>query len=273
MAPNEERYSLYGGREGYARLVLLARDRWPETHALLDRAGVGAGMRCLDVGCGGGEVSLKIAEMVQPGGSVVGIDMDEVKLALGRAEAGARGIVNAEFRSGNANAWEERGAYDVVFTRFLLQHLRDPTDLLRRMWAAVRPGGRLVVEDADHEGWCSDPSNAAFEFQVRMLREVIEAGGGDPAVGRKLLRLFRDAGIPAPELSVVQPIRRGGPAAAMPVLTLRATRDSILAGGLATAEEVDAALADLAAFTEDPNTLISGPRIFQMWTRRDPAAP
>ena len=86
-----ERYVIRGGKEGYERLLLLARERWPDTAALFKRAGLSPGMRCIDLGCGGGEVTLEIARLVDPGGSVTGVDMDEIKLSLARREAvGAR---------------------------------------------------------------------------------------------------------------------------------------------------------------------------------------
>jgi ubiquinone/menaquinone biosynthesis C-methylase UbiE len=72
-----ERYVIRGGREGYKRLQLLARARWPDTSDLFERVGIQPGMRCLDVGCGGGEVTFEIARMIGPEGSVVGIDIDE----------------------------------------------------------------------------------------------------------------------------------------------------------------------------------------------------
>ena len=75
-----------GGREGYERLLVLARERWPDTAALFDRAGLAPGMHCVDLGCGGGQVTLEMARLVAPGGSVTGVDMDEVKLDLARRE-------------------------------------------------------------------------------------------------------------------------------------------------------------------------------------------
>lgn len=47
------RYVIRGGRAGYDRLLLLARESWPDTAALFSRAGIGAGMTCVDLGCGG----------------------------------------------------------------------------------------------------------------------------------------------------------------------------------------------------------------------------
>ena len=63
------------------------------TAALLDAAGVREGMRCLDLGCGGGDVTLALARLVGPSGVVVGIDMDAVKIELAqqdRARPGRR---------------------------------------------------------------------------------------------------------------------------------------------------------------------------------------
>lgn len=104
-------------------------------------------MRCLDLCCGGGQVTLEIARLVAPAGSAVGVDMDEIKLALARQTAADDGLVNVEFRQLDVGQWDEPDSYDAVYSRFLLQHLDAPVDLLRRMWAAVRPRGVLIVEE------------------------------------------------------------------------------------------------------------------------------
>jgi ubiquinone/menaquinone biosynthesis C-methylase UbiE len=98
-----ERYVIRGGQAGYERLLLLARDRWPDTAALFARAGLSPGMTCVDLGCGGGEVTFEIARLVAPRGSAVGVDMDEIKLDLARQAAAARGLGNVEFRALNVN--------------------------------------------------------------------------------------------------------------------------------------------------------------------------
>ena len=185
-----------GGQAGYERLLLLARDRWPDTAALFARAGLSPGMACVDLGCGGGEVTFEMARLVAPGGSAVGVDMDEIKLDLGRQAATARGLGHVEFRALNVNDWDEPGGYDAVFCRFLLQHLSRPADLLRRMWAAVRPGGVIIVEDADFDGLCCHPPLEAFDFFRRIYGEVLERRGGDHEAGRKLYEWFLAAGIP-----------------------------------------------------------------------------
>jgi SAM-dependent methyltransferase len=265
-------YAIRGGRPGYDRLALLARERWPDTQALLARAEVSAGMRCIDIGCGGGAVTLELAQLAGPDGAAVGIDIDEVKLGLARRAAAERGLRNAEFVVADVSGWDQPGGYDVVYARFLLHHLSQPASLLRRMWAAVRPGGVLIVEDADFGGWCCDPDNEGLRFFVDSYQRVLRHRGGDATLGRKLRRCFLAAGIPGPQLGLAQRVHEGD-AKELAWSTLAATGDAILAEGVATAAEFDAALASLREFTADPDTLICGPRVFQLWSRRPPAAP
>ena len=260
-------YVIRGGRPGYDRLALLARERWPDTAALLGRAGVSAGMRCVDIGCGGGAVTLEIARLVAPGGTVAGIDMDEVKVGLARQAAAESGVRNVEFRVLDVRDWDEPGRYDLVYSRFLLQHLSDPADLVRRMWAAVRDAGVLIVEDADFDGWCCDPPDAGFDLFVDAYRRVLRRHGGDHAIGRRLYRYFLAAGIPAPQVKLVQPVHKGE-ARMLAWSTLDATADAVVAEDLATADEVAAALASLQRLADDQRTLICGPRVFQLWSRR-----
>ena len=216
---------------------------------------------------GGGAVTREVAGLVAPGGTVVGIDTDEVKLGLARQAAAERGVDNVEFRVGDAGDWDQPGGYDLVYSRFLLQHLAEPVSLLRRMWATVADGGTLIVEDADFDGWCCDPPNEGFEVFLDTYRRVLAGRGGDHAIGRKLHRYFLAAGIPAPQVSLVQPVHQGE-AKLLAWSTLEATAGTTLADGLATPDQITAALDSLRAFTDDPRTLICGPRVFQLWARR-----
>jgi ubiquinone/menaquinone biosynthesis C-methylase UbiE len=193
-----EGYVIRGGRAGYDRLKVLARAWAPTTEALLDRVGVGAGQAGLDLGCGAGDVTFEIARRVGPGGRVVGIDMDAVKLDLARREAAALGLVNGEFQRASADDWAEPDAYDLVYCRNFTQHLARPAQVLRAMWAAVRPGGALVAEDVEFSAAFCDPPNQWHDFWLDTYQATLRARAGDPASGRKLHRLFRAAGVAEP---------------------------------------------------------------------------
>ncbi len=257
-----------GGREGYERLQLLSRVRWKETSRLFDEIGVREGMECLDVGCGGGAVTGELARIAAPGGRAVGIDMDEVKLDLARAAAAEQAITNVEFRLADVNDWAEPEAYDLVYTRFLLEHLARPLEVLRAMWSAVRPGGVLAVEDADFEGLHCHPPNAGFDFWKRINPAVLESHGGDPRIGRKLYGYFLAAGIRDPHVRLTQDAHTSGEAKTLPGITLAAMSDAIVDAGLASRDELAAAIESLAKFANDPTTLVAGPRVFQVWARK-----
>ena len=135
------------------------------------------------------------------------------------------------------------------------------------MVLAVRPGGVVVVEDADFDGLFCYPPNSGFDFYADTYREALRRRGGDPTLGRKLYALFIEAGLDAPSLTVVQGVNVAGAGKWMAHSTLAATAESIVADGVASRDAVTQALADLAEFSSDPNTVVGEPRIFQVWAR------
>ena len=67
------------------------------------------GARCLDLGCGSGDVTFELARRTGPGGHVTGVDLDEVKIALARETAESMGLAHVEFHLGNVYEWGEPG--------------------------------------------------------------------------------------------------------------------------------------------------------------------
>ena len=98
------RYAIRGGNEGKERLDVLARVLLPTTTQLLDHVGLIKGMKCLDIGCGGGHVTILMARAVGPEGRVIGTDTDAKILALAREDAKAAKITNVDFQQQNACA-------------------------------------------------------------------------------------------------------------------------------------------------------------------------
>jgi 2-polyprenyl-3-methyl-5-hydroxy-6-metoxy-1,4-benzoquinol methylase len=173
---------------------VVARVMWPTTSRVLAEAGLAPGMRCLDLGCGGGDVTLQLATSVGPLGQVIGIDMDETKLDLGQQTAKRLGLGNVQFRRLNVHDWIEESQYDCIYSRFLLTHLADPLRVLRQMLRAVRPGGLVVIEDIDFGGHFCHPPCAGFDAYVRLYRTAAARQGADADIGPKLYGMLLDAG-------------------------------------------------------------------------------
>ena len=174
----ERHYVHVGGEEGRDRLRVLARIFAPATAALLDRIEIVAGMRCLDIGCGGGDVSVELARRVGPRGAVIAIDFDGEALEIARREAVQAGLDNLTYRHIDLFALVLDEPVDVVFTRFVLTHLRDSATALRRMAGLLRPGGSIVVEDADASANFCYPAETAFDLYSRLYRENVGPGNG-----------------------------------------------------------------------------------------------
>src|SRR5438093_3781437 len=99
------------------RLEDRARFFEPLTRRLFEDAGIGDGMRVLDMGCGAGDVSLLVAELVGSSGSVVGVDLNPDVVAFASARANARGLQNVEFVRGDIRGVELDSHFDAVVGR------------------------------------------------------------------------------------------------------------------------------------------------------------
>jgi ubiquinone/menaquinone biosynthesis C-methylase UbiE len=262
-------YIIRDGQAGRERLRLLARVMRPTTAALFERAGLREGMRCLDVGCGGGDVSLDLARFVGPHGRVVGIDLDAVKITAARAEAAAAGLANVEFRTVDIVGGElPQPGFDLVYARFLLTHLREPQHAVERLCGLLAPGGLMIVEDIDFSGSFSQPPSWAFAAYVDLYRRAALARGAHPDIGPRLPGLLESAGIAPAEMQVVQPASLRGEVKLLSAVTMEAIADAVLAASLATGEEIEQIVDELHRVGRDETTVMSTPRIVQAWGRR-----
>lgn len=261
-------YVIRGGKEGKRRLELLGRIMWPTTYQFLRRAGVSEHITCLDVGCGGGDVTLGLARLVGPEGRVVGFDLDTVKLDAARQEAARQGLRNVEFRQADVFEWSEESVYDRIYARFLLTHLPDCVTALAKMRHALRPGGVLIVEDIDFAGAFCYPPSTAYQRYVELYQSAVRRRRGDPDIGPKLYSLLTQAGLQSVHLALVQPFHIDHEEKQLSLNTLVNIAEAVLDEALIEPSELEAVIAELEQFTSDPTTVISLPRVFQAWGNR-----
>ena len=197
----DDDYVLARTSEEYQRLRRQA-GLWEQvTGEALDRVGIGAGMRCLDVGCGPGEVMRLMAERVGASGQVTGLDND------GRVGREALEVLRAtvpgefDFIQADAETAEEPpgGPFDLVYTRLLLFHLHDPVAMLRKMYAWTRPGGVLLVQDWDARPMDIVPRLATWPEFERVMYGVFDRAGRDARIGMKMPLHFAAAGLGEPD--------------------------------------------------------------------------
>jgi SAM-dependent methyltransferase len=268
----ESTYIIRGGLQGRERLRLVARVMAPSTTELLDRVGIAQDADCLDVGCGGGDVTLELARRARAG-RVVGIDLDEAKLEIARAEAREAGADNIDYRCQDLRDLDLGSAYDVVHARFVLSHLVDPQAAVNGLVRVLRPGGALIVVDIEKAATLCEPPHRSFERYIELYTLTARARGVDPDIGRRLPGLLAAASCRPVRVNVVQPVGRqpkgyeGDVKLTAPV-TLESIADAILALDVAERSELDSLVDDLYRLAADDETLISTPRMVQAWGYR-----
>lgn len=237
------------------------------TAAFLARVGVGPGWRCLDVGCGDGQVTALLARTVGPSGRVVGIDVDEDALAIARQAAQHAGL-QAEFAREDATEPHQRDTFDLAYARLLLSHLPDSVSALRAMRAAVRPGGWVAVEDLFTGTLGSEPPAPALDRLQEVYSATVRAHGGDPTIGPRLPALLAAVGLDdVHEVTVENPMSAVEDKLFLAELVDN-MRDTMLASGAATGAELDELRAGVERAARDPERVFHQARIHQVWGRR-----
>jgi ubiquinone/menaquinone biosynthesis C-methylase UbiE len=234
-------------------------------NACLRELKLSGGEKVLDVGSGLGQFTRLMARTVGSSGQVVGVEGDprQIREAVRcAAEVGEEHLV--ELREGDAYALplrdEEWGSFDVVYARFLLEHVSDPLKVVRQMVRAARRGGRIVLADDDHDLLRFWPEAPAVSSIWKAYARTYDRLGNDPYVGRRLVSLLHEAGArPKRNTWVFFGSCAGGPhfdefiANIMNVLV--GARDTILVQALV-----------------DPNHFDESMAAFRIWAHRPDAA-
>ena len=238
----------------------------PSTFRHLDGLGLAAGWRCWEVGAGGTSVVGHLAERVGPDGHVLATDIDI-------AWASSVTAANVEVAVHDvALDPPPAGPFDLVHARLVLVHVPERDRALANMVGALRPGGVLLVEDADpalQPLSCLEetgPEQVLANRLRRGFRSLLAERGVDLAYGRSLPRRLRRAGLVGVAADAGFPVAQ--PACNfLEEATITLVRDQLLEAGLATDGEIDRHLAAVRAGRLD----LAQPPMISCWGRRPPA--
>lgn len=268
MKANLQHYVIRGGVEGRERLKMLSRVMHESTAAVFDRAGVAEGMKCLDIGCGSGDVTLELARRVGPSGKAVGADIDSTKLDLCRTEAQQLNVDNIEFRTIDIRERQDGAEFDVVHARFLLTHLSDPAGAVDAFHHLLKPGGLAILQDIDFSGHFVYPESRPFRRYTELYSLAVRKRGGDPDIGPRLPLLLKERGFADVKVNVAQPVGFEGEVKVINALTMENIADAVMQEQLATREEIDQIVRELYDYAASPMTIAGTPRIVQAWGRK-----
>jgi ubiquinone/menaquinone biosynthesis C-methylase UbiE len=261
--------------EEEARLQRQAAFAEPYTRQFFAAAGIGPGMRVLDLGSGPGDVAMLAAELVGATGRVVGIDSNPNLLATARSRAHAAGHVNLTFVAGDLRELTLEEDFDAMVGRLILCHLEDPAAVLRRMAGSLRPGGVAAFYEVDFTvDPFSEPLVPLHQQACGWIKQACAKAGINIAMGRQLHQTFVAAGFEPPRIrvdGVAGGSRAFVEAFTVPAAeTIRMLLPLLVKSGIATEDEV--AIDTLAARWRDQvlekGSLICGYPYVGAWAHR-----
>lgn len=253
----------------YERLRAQAEIWSPLTDKVLGKAGLGAGMSVLDAGCGPGEVMRLMAKRVGPAGSVTGVDIDADVAAYGFEQMQAELVGNFHFHTANLldGSKVPGGPFDFVFCRFLLLHMDDPVEMVRRLAAQAKPGGTLIVMDYVMDSLRVWPFHPKLQRGIEIINGALAAAGRPLDAGVRLGEWFTKAGLPMPHGTDAE--------ASLAVIDDNTTLANAVEGlgasavrfGLASEDEIARLPGEMRAVAAKREHLILRPTVTAAWTR------
>jgi SAM-dependent methyltransferase len=201
------RYLLGDTRREAIRLQRQARLWDPTAHALFDRLNVRRGWRVLEIGPGQGSLHLELRRRVRG-------PVDIVERSSTFTDALKRRCVRDGFGAGEV--WEcdlidaplPRSAYDLIFARWVLLFLPDVQAHLRKLVAALKPGGRIAVEDYCRGTLRMVPEPPEWNDFLQADLAFFASQGGDANIGSRLPALYEKVGLDVVDVTPTTKIAR-----------------------------------------------------------------
>ncbi len=241
----------------------------PDSQEQLDRLGIRPGERVVDLGCGPGGVLHLLAERVGPGGSVLGLDRGHEFVALARRFVAERGLTQVEVREGDAyDTGLPKRSFDGAHMRLLLVNVPEPERVVREAVSLVRPGGWVASFEADYVPHCFDPPLPAWSRLLEAYTAHARAQGIDLSVGRRIHRLFRDAGVTDIRVdAIIHVFPAGHERRGFPRSLIANSRGKLVEGGFVARDDLERDLAALESHLSRPDVQVTSNLFFRLTGR------
>lgn len=238
----------------------------PDSDAQFDKIGIKLGERVVDLGCGPGGVLHLLGKRVGPQGSVLGIERSTHFVEQARRFVNDHALAQVEVREGDAyDTGLPRRSFDGAHMRLVLVNVPEPERIVREMVALVRPGGWVASFEADYFAHICDPPLTAWTHLLDAYTAYTVKQGIDIFVGRRIHRLFRDAGVKDIRVDAVTHVYPPGHDR-RPILRdfITNVRDKLIGGGFITLSELERGMADLERHLADPDVMVTSHMFFRL---------
>lgn len=222
------------------------------------------GMLGLDLNCGEGDLTFRLAEKVGANGSVTGLDENPVFIKIAEEKATQSALRNIQFHLQNFVQWKNPESFDFVHGRFLLSQSTAVGELLTQLFKALKSGGFIMLEEMDFSDFQCFPYCFAFDRSWELVSAIHCRRGFDPHIGSKLTFLLQQAGFQNIQVQQIAPSFLKENEKSIASITLESIASDLLELQLISSTELQALLFELKAFEKMEDTLISLPGIFQV---------
>ena len=172
----------------------------PATQRFLIEAGVGAGMRVLDVGSGAGDVAFLVARLVGQTGEVVGTDKAAAAVVAASRRAREQGLKHVSFREGDPAQMKFDQPFDAVVGRYVLLFQADAVAMVRRLLPHLRRGGLVLFHEPDWQSARSIPAVSTYDRCCRWIQQTFARAGTDSNMAGRLYKTLVRAGLTNPAI-------------------------------------------------------------------------
>jgi len=267
-----DKYVLTGtGRSDHDRLRVISEIHDGRTRRLLLRAGLAPGHRFVEFGCGLGYVARWAA--VQ-GAHVTGIDLNPEQVTVANDLAREAGLHAAHFRVANVYEAElEPDSTDMSYSRWLMVHLSKPVEAMRAIYAALKPGGVMVCEEADVSALYTEPSSRAYVELRDLCLERGRQRGVDYSGGRRAHIWAKAAGFEVIHVDAYHPHYLTGEHKGFWNWTMRTAAETLIREGALTAERLEDLVAGMTEADTSPDTVVAHCRMHQLIARKPSTTP
>jgi ubiquinone/menaquinone biosynthesis C-methylase UbiE len=214
------------------------------------------------------------ARVVGSSGEVIGVERDTRSITRARARVAEAGLHNVQFLHSDVDHVTSDKPFDAGVGRFILMYVPDPVAVLRSVSQVVRPGGILAFQEPT---WAPSVALAAhvplWSAALSACRETFQRSGANPELGLRLYKMFQEAGLPAPTMSLEVELGSDRNFTRNAYDTLCSLRPQI--------ERLNVSVEKLGSFhdlqlrlqseVEEAGTVVGWPGIVGAWSRKLPA--
>lgn len=206
--PQLDGYALIVGEDGAPHLKSLNDLCNPHTFQFIENHISLKNKRILDIGCGIGILSSQFAAQCLPAGTVTAIDASEDQLNIAKKIAKDANISNINFLNISAiNNDQVKEKFDVIYCRFVLHHLQDPADAIKKITSLMHPESILILEEPeDIDSMYCEPPEAAFTAWKELAFKQLEEHKRNFSLGKTLEDILPEHNLKIMQSTTVQPM-------------------------------------------------------------------